>query len=376
MNEIRIGIAGLGHRGLWWIELLQKIPGFRIAAICDYIQPLHEAALAKIAYRQDVKTFTDWNEFLAFKGMDAVGLVVRSPSQGRMAAEALRAGKHVHAEVPAAHTMDDCRAIVEAQKSSGRIYQLAEQVRFGGFCLAWQKMVAAGQLGTVTYGEGQYVGHYGTKHYFQDPASGRLVALEDLPKFPGAKSTWFQDMPPIHYVVHNISPTLKILDDRVVEVMGASTPAPSQAFPKVNQADIQLALARTAKGTLLRFLCGWTQPAPHDDHHWWQFIGTKGRIEWRRRKSEKPRFWLADAQMMEVGEADWRFEREDAPPEAVSSGHSDMDYYVHAAFRDAVLHGKPVELDAPSGVHTAAVGILAAESIEQGGKWLKVPSFL
>ena len=40
-----------------------------------------------------------------------------------------------------------------------------------------------------------------------------------------------------------------------------------------------------------------------------------------------------------------------------------------------MLHGKRVELDAPRGVHTAAVGILAAESIEQGGKWIKVPEF-
>ena len=31
MDEIRIGIAGLGNRGLHWIRLLQNIPGYRIA---------------------------------------------------------------------------------------------------------------------------------------------------------------------------------------------------------------------------------------------------------------------------------------------------------------------------------------------------------
>jgi predicted dehydrogenase len=375
MEQIRIGLAGLGHRGVWWSTLLQKIPGFRITALYDYIQPLHERALANIPYRQDVKSFTDWKEFLSFRGMDAVALVVRSPRQGAMAAEALRSGFHVNAEVPAAHTMEDCHAIVKAQKESGKVYQLAEQVRFGGFVEAWRKMVAAGQLGHINYGEGQYVGYYGTRYFFQDPATGRQCEVHELKDYPNAKPTWLHEMPPIQYLVHDLSPALKVLDDRVVEVMGASTSGPSRAHPEVRQPDIQVALARTAKGTLLRFLCGWASPGPHDDHHWWQFMGTKGRLEWRRRRSEKPRFWLAGTQMHEMSDVDWRFEREDAPPEAVSSGHNDLDYYVHAAFRDAVLHGKPVELNAVNGVHTAAVGILAAESIEQGGKWMKVPEF-
>lgn len=36
MDEIRIGIAGLGHRSLNWISLLQKVPGYRITAVYDH----------------------------------------------------------------------------------------------------------------------------------------------------------------------------------------------------------------------------------------------------------------------------------------------------------------------------------------------------
>ena len=32
MSEIRIGLFGLGHRGMHWLRLLQRIPGYRITA--------------------------------------------------------------------------------------------------------------------------------------------------------------------------------------------------------------------------------------------------------------------------------------------------------------------------------------------------------
>ena len=48
--------------------------------------------------------------------------------------------------------------------------------------------------------------------------------------------------------------------------------------------------------------------------------------------------------MHDLAEVDWRYERTDAPAEARGSGHGDADYYVHAAFRDAVLQGKPLRV--------------------------------
>jgi hypothetical protein len=84
--------------------------------------------------------------------------------------------------------------------------------------------------------------------------------------------------------------------------------------------------------------------------------------------------WLADGQMHDLAEVDWRFERTDAPAEARSSGHGDADYYVHTLFRDAVLNNKPLEFDVYRAIETAAPAILAAESIVQKTQ-LTVPDF-
>ena len=38
MDEIRIGIAGLGGRSQRWISTLLKMPGYRITALYDWIE--------------------------------------------------------------------------------------------------------------------------------------------------------------------------------------------------------------------------------------------------------------------------------------------------------------------------------------------------
>jgi len=84
--------------------------------------------------------------------------------------------------------------------------------------------------------------------------------------------------------------------------------------------------------------------------------------------------WRADGQMHDMAEMDWRFERTDAPAEARASGHGDADYYVHAAFRDAVLDGRPLSFDVYAAMDTAAPAILAADAID-AGRTLSVPDF-
>lgn len=376
MDEIRIGIAGLGGRSRRWISTLLNMPGYRITALYDWIEPLHERALSLIEYRNDVVVFSDYEDFLSYENMDAVGLVVRRKDQGAMAAQALEAGKHVNMEVPAAHTMEDCWRIVTAAERTGRVYQLSEQTRHWGFVDAWRDMVAEGRLGRVTYCEGQYIGYYGTRQFFQDYKTGQQYRVEELSSHPDAEPTWLHMMPPIHYLPHELSPMLKVLDDRVVEVTAMSTASPSYSHPEIDQPDIQVALMKTEKDRLLRMAAGFMQKIPsRRGHHWYQVIGTRGCVEWKRSEKGRPLMWLADSQMHDMAEVDWKFERTDAPAEAHGSGHGDADYYVHTSFWNAVVKNKPLEFDVYRAMDTAAPAVLAAESIAWGTELMKVPDF-
>ncbi len=293
-----------------------------------------------------------------------------------MAAQALEAGKHVNSEVPAAHTIEDCRRIVLAAERSDKVYHLAEQTRYWGFVEGWRKLVQEGSLGKILFVEGQYIGFYGTSMYFRDKRTGDRVPLEARKADPEhVEPTWLYYHPPIHYLPHELSPILKILDDRVVTVTGMSTDSPSAAFPEIEVPDIQVALMKTEKGSLLRLATGFSFPTPHRDHHWYQFTGSAGCVEWRRSKHDKPKMWLSGTQMGDLADVDWDFKREDAVTDASGSGHGDADYYVHRAFIDAVLKGTKPELDVYGAMDTAAPAILAADSIADGSAPKPVPDF-
>jgi predicted dehydrogenase len=375
VETIRIGVAGLGTRAaLGWIPLLQRVAGYRITALFDPITALHDRALAQITERQAVRVYANYEEFLADDEMDAVALCVRCKEQGAMAAQALEAGKHVNSEVPAAHTMEDCWRIVLATERTGKIYQLAEQVRYAGYVNAWHKLVSEGSLGHITYAEGQYF-HYYVEKSFQDPQTGRFYLPDESNAHPEAQRTWLWHMPPIHYIVHDFGPLLKILDDRVIEVTAMSTRGPSYAHPELGAPDMQVALMKTAKDTILRLAASFNQPFPKKDYHWLQLLGTAGSVEWRRTDYEKPKLWLAGHQMYDMAPVDWRYQRADEPAEARGTGHSNLDYYVHAAFREAVLGRAPLEYDVYKAMDTTAPALLAAESIAQGSQLMAVPDF-
>ncbi len=370
-----MAVVGLGNRGVFsWLSMLQQIPGYRVTAVCDPIVALHDRAVSRLQRPAEVRVYRDYGDVLADPNVDAVALTVRCREQGALAAQALEAGKHVNAEVPAAHTMEDCWRIVTAVERSGRVYQLAEQTRYWGFVDAWHALVAAGTLGQITFCEGQYF-HYSPTQHFRDPSTLRFLSPHEVAAHPRAAPTWLSSMPPIHYLPHELSPMLKVLDDRVVEVVAMSTPSPSRAHPEIAQPDVQVALMKTAKGAILRMGASFAQPHPHQNYHWYQVTGTKGRVEWKRSARDLPKLWLADAQMHDLADVDWRYERTDAPPEARGTGHGDADYYVHTAFRDAVLGVRPLEFDVYQAMDTAAPAILAAESIARGSGLLIVPDF-
>jgi len=373
MDDIRIAVVGLGSRGRAWIGHMLRIGGYRITTVCDTLPPLFAPALDLIEYRDDVTACTRYEDVLSDPRVDAIALTVRCFEQGGMAAQGLEAGKHVAAEVPAAHSLDDCWRLVVAAETSACVYLLAEQTRYWGFVDVWRDLVASGKLGHVTLCEGQYFHHY-TPQY-QDPVTGSRCGPGDLEKFPEAKPNFLYHMPPIHYLPHELSPMLKVLHDRVVEVTAMSTRSPSYTYPEFISPDMQVALMKTEKDTILRMATSFSQIHPPRDNHWYHLSGTAGCVEWSRSKHDKPKLWLADAQMHDLADVDWRYQRTDAPDAAGATGHGGSDYYPLAAFRDAVLHGAALDLDVYRAMDTAAPAILAADSIEQGTVLLRVPDF-
>jgi predicted dehydrogenase len=123
MRKLNVGIVGL-RRGLGFVSLVAAHPRLNVTALCD----LSEDTLAHLGEAfslPDAALHTDYDQFLAAP-MDIVMVATPIRFHAEQTIKALQAGKHVLCEQTAAYTVEDCAAIVQAVKQSGRTYMMAE----------------------------------------------------------------------------------------------------------------------------------------------------------------------------------------------------------------------------------------------------------
>jgi predicted dehydrogenase len=147
-NEtIEVGLIGYGGRCRALTSALVKVPGVRVAAVCDVYGP-HLDAARKVA---DPKAFDSgsYKELLDRKDLDAVLIATPDHCHTPIAVAACEAGKDVYVEKPLTHNLEEGRSIIEAQNRNRRVVQVGTQQRSMPQYQKGREMVRAGRLGTV-----------------------------------------------------------------------------------------------------------------------------------------------------------------------------------------------------------------------------------
>lgn len=105
MNEVRVGIVGLGRLGRTHaINLAQNVPGAKLVAACSFVEDELEYAKRELGVTETYKSF---EEMAASPNLDAVCIVSPSgyhPEQIRLAMEK---GLHVFSEKPIGLDIED-----------------------------------------------------------------------------------------------------------------------------------------------------------------------------------------------------------------------------------------------------------------------------
>ncbi len=127
-DQVRLGLIGVGSRGSLLLLHLLKIPGVKIAAVCDDYQPFLDKAKQTVG--GDVHTFTDYHRLLEQKDIDAVVIATPLYLHAKMTIDALHAGKHVMCEKSMAMTIDECIQIMNVQKETSKILLIGHQRMF------------------------------------------------------------------------------------------------------------------------------------------------------------------------------------------------------------------------------------------------------
>jgi hypothetical protein len=154
-DAINVGFIGVGGRGAHSASWFAKIPGVRIAALCD----ADSKTLANAAKRYpDAKTMVDMRQMIEDKTIDAVCISTCNHWHALAAVWACQAGKDVYVEKPVSHNVWEGRQIVAAARKYGRIVQGGTQQRSDPVQQEIKDFVHGGQIGKIQYVRGNRYG--------------------------------------------------------------------------------------------------------------------------------------------------------------------------------------------------------------------------
>jgi predicted dehydrogenase len=369
-QPIRVAIIGLGF-GAEFIPIYQNYPGAEIAAICRRSKKdLDECGDRwKIA-----KRYTDFDQILKDPDIDAVH--INSPIQDHapQSLAALKAGKHVACTVPMATSIDDCRAIVEARRKSGKVYMMMETVVYSREYLFVKELYDKGELGRIQFLRGSH--------------------QQDMEGWPG----YWEGLPPMHYATHCVSPCLALLgkhaesvvchgsgriDEKLIPKDGSPFAIESAAF-KLKDSDVCAEVTRSLFNVARQYRESFDAYGDTKSFEWQQVEGEEPVIHTRGLpEPEIPKRVHVPDYASRLPEGIRRFTTKgvyDAEGEQHLSftqggGHGGSHPHLIHAWLSAIRGERPALPDAETSANWTMVGLCAHESAMKGGERVVIPTF-
>ena len=147
MSKIRVGVIGCGTiANSAHIPSYMANPDVEIVYFCDVIKERAEKAVEQYGVG---KAVTDYNEVLADETIDAVSVCAHNNNHSIISIAALKAGKDVLCEKPAARTYAEAEEMRKAQAETGKILNIGVVNRFNDGVNKIKELVDSGALGDV-----------------------------------------------------------------------------------------------------------------------------------------------------------------------------------------------------------------------------------
>jgi predicted dehydrogenase len=152
-NTIAVGCIGVGDGiGMSNMQSFLAEKDCRVIAVCDVDRTRLERAKGVVNEHYgnaDCATHADFRELIARPDVDALMIALPDHWHAAAAVPALRAGKDVYGEKPIGHTLREGRAIADAAKRYGRIWQTGSWQRSLRDFRYAAELVRNGRIGKV-----------------------------------------------------------------------------------------------------------------------------------------------------------------------------------------------------------------------------------
>jgi hypothetical protein len=385
-ETVRMGLIGCGGRGSETIRNFVAADNVQVTAVCDVVEAAArktQAALEHVGQKTPkiyAKGDHDFQNLLQRDDLDCVYIATPWEWHVPMAVEAMKQGKHVFVEVPAAQTIEDCWKLVDASEKSRRHCIMCENACYGSTELMVLNMVRAGLFGDLLYGEGAYL-HDLRRLLFEDQSEGLWR------RFPHSSRNGNL------YPTHGLGPVANYMGinrgDRFDYLVSMSSPergldAWREAHvphdtPKWKEkyicGDMNTSLIKTSNGLTLTLQHDVVNPHPYDRIN--LIAGSKGIF-----RDYPPRIYFDDPKEEEYTSIDkykaqyehslWKHEGELARK---LGGHGGMDFLMTYRLIECMRKGLVPDMDVYDAAAWSAPGPLSEASVGHGSAPVKFPDF-
>ena len=153
-DNIKMGIIGVGSRGLGLLHTLKEIPEFQLVACCDIVGSHMDAGM-QLAVK-GAKAYKSYKQLLDDKAVEAVIIATPLYLHYQMASDAVKAGKHVYLEKTMTYNIEQALNLVKQMKNSKLKLQIGHQYRYYEMYPRIKTLIENKLIGTVTHFESQY----------------------------------------------------------------------------------------------------------------------------------------------------------------------------------------------------------------------------
>lgn len=388
MDTVRVGFIGVGARGSGHVTAMLNIDGVDIRAICDNHAPTLEAAVKQCLDKGRPKpaAFEDYRRVLDRDDVDIVIISTPWAQHVPMAVDAMRRGKHVFLEVPAATTVEGCWELVETAEQTQLHCMMMENVNYGREELMVLNMCRQGVFGELLHGEAAYIHDLRCQMKEIEHSTGSWRTYEYTRRNGNL------------YPTHGLGPVAQYMNinrgDRMDYLSSVSSPSRMRElfaisdFPEGHErrglgfvcGDINTTIVKTVLGKTMMIQWDEQLPRPYTRHNLIQ--GTKGiwagfpnrcAIEANGSSAEK---WIEGEALQPL------YDRYDHPlwkrltaQAEEDARHGGMDFVMLWRIVYCLRNGEPLDQDVYDAASWSVIGPLSEESVAHRAKSVDVPDF-
>ncbi|SHM60516.1 Tat (twin-arginine translocation) pathway signal sequence [Chitinophaga jiangningensis] len=390
IDTVRIGYIGLGNRGGAAVERISYLDGIEIKALCDIRPEKATEAKARIkrpGHNPQLYAGTEdaWKQVCERKDIDLIYICTPWSLHTPMAVYAMKQGKHVAMEIPAATSMEECWQLVETSETTRKHCVMLENCCYDFFELLTLNMARQGFFGEIVHGEGAYIHDIGDS-LFDKTKRYDLWRLKENAKRNGNL-----------YPTHGLGPICQVMNinrgdsmeyltsvssndfmlEQLAEETAAKDPSMKEWVGKPFRGNMNVTTIRTRKGRTIMVQHDVTSHRPYSRIH--LVSGTKAVAQ---KYPLEPRIAVSHEGWVSPEEFN-KLEEKYTPPiihklgemAKQIGGHGGMDFLMDWRLIDCLRNGLPMDMDVYDAASWTAVGLLSEWSVANRSNSIDMPDF-